>query len=95
MPVAVNGNVNGAQLWIADHHWWDYPTIWKLPKRPEDGQLDWGAPLPPTNATSSVVSQPRSAHYQACPRHCRQSPTSLSGPQAHRAGDAHQVRYAQ
>ena len=23
MPVAVNGNVNGAQLWIADHHWWD------------------------------------------------------------------------
>lgn len=41
MPVAVNGNVNGAQLWIADHHWWDYPMIWKLPKRPEDGQLDW------------------------------------------------------
>lgn len=41
MPVAVNGNVNGAQLWIADHHWWDYPEIWKLPKRPEDGQLDW------------------------------------------------------
>ena len=41
MPVAVNGNVNGAQLWIADHHWWDYPKIWKLPKRPEDGQLDW------------------------------------------------------
>ena len=41
MPVAVNGNVNGAQLWLADHHWWDYPKIWKLPKRPEDGQLDW------------------------------------------------------
>ena len=41
MPIAVNGNVNGAQLWIADHHWWDYPKIWKLPKRPEDGQLDW------------------------------------------------------
>ena len=41
MPVAMNGNVNGAQLWIADHHWWDYPEIWKLPKRPEDGQLDW------------------------------------------------------
>ena len=41
MPIAVNGNVNGAQLWIADHHWWDYPMIWKLPKRPEDGQLDW------------------------------------------------------
>ena len=41
MPVAVNGNVNGAQLWIGDHHWWDCPMIWKLPKRPEDGQLDW------------------------------------------------------
>ncbi len=41
MPVAVNGNANGAQLWIANHHWWDYPEIWKLPKRPEDGQLDW------------------------------------------------------
>lgn len=41
MPIAVNGNVNGAQLWLADHHWWDYPKIWKLPKRPEDGQLDW------------------------------------------------------
>lgn len=41
MPVAVNGNVNGAQLWIADHHWWDYPETWKLPRRPEDGQLDW------------------------------------------------------
>lgn len=41
MPVAVNGNVNGAQLWIADHHWWDCPEIWKLPRRPEDGQLDW------------------------------------------------------
>lgn len=40
MPIAVNGNVNGAQLWIADHHWWDCPMIWKLPKRPEDGQLD-------------------------------------------------------
>lgn len=41
MPIAVNGNVNGAQLWLADHHWWDYPKIWRLPKRPEDGQLDW------------------------------------------------------
>ena len=25
MPIAVNGNVNGAQLWIADHHWWLIP----------------------------------------------------------------------
>lgn len=46
MLVAVNGNVNGAQLWVADHHWWDCPEIWKLPKRPEDGQLDWGRLFP-------------------------------------------------
>lgn len=41
MPIAHNGNVDGVQLWIPDHHWWDYPSIWRLPKRPEDGQLDW------------------------------------------------------
>ena len=31
MPVAVNGNVNGAQLWIADHHWWDCPIDLEAP----------------------------------------------------------------
>lgn len=41
MPIAINGNVNGTQIWIPDHHWWDYPSLWPLPKRPEDGQLDW------------------------------------------------------
>lgn len=41
MPIAINGNVNGTQIWIPDHHWWDYPDTWPLPKRPEDGQLDW------------------------------------------------------
>ena len=41
MPIAINGNVNGTQIWIPDHHWWDYPFLWPLPKRPEDGQLDW------------------------------------------------------
>ena len=23
MPIAINGNVNGTQIWIPDHHWWD------------------------------------------------------------------------
>ena len=41
MPIAINGNVNGTQIWIPDHHWWDNPFLWPLPKRPEDGQLDW------------------------------------------------------
>lgn len=41
MPIAYNGNVDGVQLWIPDHHWWDSPSIWRLPKRPEDGELDW------------------------------------------------------
>ncbi|MDU5164909.1 MAG: hypothetical protein E6212_10500 [Actinomyces sp.] len=41
MPIAINGNVNGTQIWVPDHHWWDYPDTWRLPKRPEDGQLDW------------------------------------------------------
>ena len=41
MPIAINGNVNGTQIWIPDHHWWDYPSLWPLPQRPEDGQLDW------------------------------------------------------
>lgn len=41
MPIAINGNVNGNQIWLPDHHWWDFPMAWPLPKRPEDGQLDW------------------------------------------------------
>ena len=86
MPVAVNGNVNGAQLWIADHHWWDYPETWKLPRRPEKTASSTGSASSPINATSSVVFQPRSAEYRACLRHCRRCPTSLSGPRAHRAG---------
>lgn len=56
MPVAVNGNVNGAQLWIADHHWWDYPEIWKLLSALKTASSTGSDSSPPTRRHPSFFS---------------------------------------
>lgn len=85
MPIAINGNVNGTQIWIPDHHWWDYPDTWPLPKRPEDGQLDWERLFPHQRDVVRRFSSILRTLW-GLPRRCRRFPTSVSARRVRRGG---------
>ena len=79
---------------LPDHHWWDYPEIWKLPKRPEDGQLDWERLFPHQRDVIRRFSATLRT-LSGLPERCTGAYQPFGTPEPTGLGDAYQFRYAQ